>query len=49
MMGLLVGISLTALACVSATGIWGHALQIIAISSLGASCVIADLKGVRRA
>jgi hypothetical protein len=45
-MGPLLGIILTVLACVAALGIWGHTLQVISISMLGAACIIADLKAM---
>lgn len=42
---MMIGIILTILACLAATGIWGYTLQIIAIVSLGLAACIADLKG----
>jgi hypothetical protein len=45
-MGPLIGIILTILACLAATGMWGYTLQIIAIVCLGLACVISDVKSI---
>lgn len=40
----IIGITLTVLACLGATGMWGRGPQLIAIVALGLACIIADLK-----